>query len=203
MKAGRRQGRQRKRWEDSIREWTVVRSCLTFIRSGQNHLARHGEREKMTKQTEEKIGRQHQRNDRPRVCQVPQGSKEQWRRLIVRSSVVSKRPSQLRDRWRWWCMCVCCCVRVRVRVCVCVCTWNGNSYICSEQSVDSWKAVSNRLWINSINSDVHGQKQTKKSEATAQDSHLPFTSTFIFPYKPNVYFPIQTKFPFITKKQQM
>ena len=134
-------------------------------------------------------------------------NKEQWRRLIVRSSVVSKRPSQLRDRWRWWCMCVCCCVCVRVRVCVCVCvcvcTWNGNSYICSEQSVDSWKAVSNRLWINSINSDVHGQKQTKKSEATAQDSHLPFTSTFIFPYKPNVYFPIQTKFPFITKKQQM
>ena len=34
----------------------VVWSCLPFIRSGQNHLARHSERGKKTRQTEEEIG---------------------------------------------------------------------------------------------------------------------------------------------------
>ena len=38
----------------------VVWSCLTFIRSGQNHLARHSERGKKTRQTEEGVGRQPQ-----------------------------------------------------------------------------------------------------------------------------------------------
>ena len=33
--------------------------CLPFIRSGQNHLARHSERWKKTRQTEEEVGRQH------------------------------------------------------------------------------------------------------------------------------------------------
>ena len=37
----------------------VVWSCLPFIRSGQNHLARHSERRKKTRQTEEDVGRQH------------------------------------------------------------------------------------------------------------------------------------------------
>ena len=36
----------------------VVRTCLPFIRSGQNHLARHSERGKKTRQTEEEVGRQ-------------------------------------------------------------------------------------------------------------------------------------------------
>ena len=49
-------------------EWT----CLLFIGSGQNHLARHSEREKKTRQTEEKPRRQHQ-GDRPRFRQVPEG----------------------------------------------------------------------------------------------------------------------------------
>ena len=53
-------------------EWT----CLLFIRSGQNHLAKHSKGEKMTRQTEEEIGR-HQGMDRPGVCQVPEGSGEQ------------------------------------------------------------------------------------------------------------------------------
>ena len=35
----------------------VVWSCLPFIRSGQNHLARHVERGKKTRQTEEEVGR--------------------------------------------------------------------------------------------------------------------------------------------------
>ena len=55
----------------------VVWSCLPFIRSGQNHLARHSERVKKTRQTEEEVGRQHQGMDRFGVRQVPEGSGEQ------------------------------------------------------------------------------------------------------------------------------
>ena len=55
----------------------VVWSCFPFIRSGRNHLARHGKRGKKTRQTEEEVGRQHQRIDRPGVRQVPEGSGEQ------------------------------------------------------------------------------------------------------------------------------
>ena len=54
----------------------VVWSCIQFIRSGQNHLARHGERGKKTRQTKEEVGR-HQGMDRPGVRQVPEGSGEQ------------------------------------------------------------------------------------------------------------------------------
>ena len=55
----------------------VVCSCFLFIRSGQNHLARHCERGKKTRQTEEEVRRQHQGMDRPGVHQVPAGSGEQ------------------------------------------------------------------------------------------------------------------------------
>ena len=55
----------------------VVWSCLVLIRSGQNHLARHKERQKEMRQTEEELGRQHQGMDRPGVWQVPSGSGEQ------------------------------------------------------------------------------------------------------------------------------
>ena len=54
----------------------VVWSCLPFIRSGQNHLARHSERGKKTRQTEEEVERQYQGMDRPGVRQVPEGSGE-------------------------------------------------------------------------------------------------------------------------------
>ena len=37
----------------------VVWTCLPFIRSGQNHLARHGEMGNETRQTEEEVGGQH------------------------------------------------------------------------------------------------------------------------------------------------
>ena len=82
----------------------VVWSCLPFIRSGQNHLARHSERGKKTRQTEEEVGRQHQVMDRPGVRQVPEGSGEQGKveETVVKSSVVPQQPSQLRDRWWWW-----------------------------------------------------------------------------------------------------
>ena len=59
VKGGRRQGRQRKRWEDNIREWRG----LEFGRS---------------QRTVENRGK--------------------WRKLVVKSSVVPKRPSRLRDR---------------------------------------------------------------------------------------------------------
>ena len=55
----------------------VVWSCLPFIGSAQNHLARHSERWKKTRQTEEEVGRQHKEIDRPGVRQVPEGSGEQ------------------------------------------------------------------------------------------------------------------------------
>ena len=55
----------------------MVLSCFPFIRSGQNHLARHSERGKKTRQTEEEVGRQHQGMDRPGVRQVPEGGGEQ------------------------------------------------------------------------------------------------------------------------------
>ena len=58
MKGGRRQGRQRKRWEDNIREWTG----LEFGKS-----------------------------------QRAVENRERWRKLVVKSSVVSQRPSWLRD----------------------------------------------------------------------------------------------------------
>ena len=59
VKGGRRQGRQRKRWEDNIREWTG----LEFARS-------------------------HETVE----------NREKWRELVVKSSVMLQRPSQLRDR---------------------------------------------------------------------------------------------------------
>ena len=59
VKRGRRQGRQRKSWEDNIREWTG----LEFAKS---------------QQAVENI--------------------EKWRKLVVKSSVVPQRPSQLRGR---------------------------------------------------------------------------------------------------------
>ena len=54
---------------------SIVKRCklhwyghiFPFIRSGQNHLARHNERGKKTKQTEEEVGRQNQGMDRPGV----------------------------------------------------------------------------------------------------------------------------------------
>ena len=50
----------------------VVWPCFPFIRSGQNRLARHSERGKKTRQTEEEVERQHQKMDRPGVRQVPE-----------------------------------------------------------------------------------------------------------------------------------
>ena len=56
---------------------SLVWSCLPFTRSRRNHLARHSERGKKTRQTEEEVGRQHQGMGRPGVWQVAEGSGEQ------------------------------------------------------------------------------------------------------------------------------
>ena len=55
----------------------VVWTCLLFIRSGRNHLAKHSERGKETRQTKEVVGKQNQGMDRPGVRQVQEGSGEQ------------------------------------------------------------------------------------------------------------------------------
>ena len=82
------------------RKLSVVWSCLPFIRSGQKHLARHSERGKKTRQTEEEVGRQHQGMDRPGVRQVPEGSGEQRKmeETVAKSSVLPQQPLRLRDR---------------------------------------------------------------------------------------------------------
>ena len=55
------------------KQTAVIWSGLPFIRSGQNHLARHSERGKKIRQTEEKVWRQHQGMDKPGIRQVPEG----------------------------------------------------------------------------------------------------------------------------------
>ena len=74
---------------------SVVWSCLPFIRSGQNHLARHSERGKKTRQTEEEVGRQHQGMDRPGVRQVPEGSGEQGKMEKTGCEIICGAPTTL------------------------------------------------------------------------------------------------------------
>ena len=72
----------------------VVWTCLPFIRSGQNHLARHSERRKKTSQTEEEVGR-HQKMERPGVRQVSEGSVEQGRMKETVSEIICGVPTTL------------------------------------------------------------------------------------------------------------
>ena len=73
----------------------VVWTCLPFITSGQNHLARHSERGKKTRQTEEAVGRQHQGMDRPGVCQVPEDSGEQGKMEETGCEIICGAPTTL------------------------------------------------------------------------------------------------------------
>ena len=74
---------------------------LTLVKrrklQGQNHLARHSERGKKTRQTEEEVERQHQGTVRPGVWQVPEDHGEQgkWRQWVAKSSVVPQQPLSL------------------------------------------------------------------------------------------------------------
>ena len=95
--------------QDSASNWTtrrppegrketqtaVVWSCFPFIRSGQNHLARHSERGKKTRQTEEEVGRQHQGMDRPGYRQVLEGSGEQGKMEKTGCKIICGAPTTL------------------------------------------------------------------------------------------------------------
>ena len=84
----------------------VVQSCIPFIRSCKNHLARHSERGKKTRQTEEEVGRQHQGMDRPGVCQVPEGSEEQGKMEETGREIICGAPMILavKGNMRSWVM---------------------------------------------------------------------------------------------------
>ena len=73
----------------------VVWSCLPFIRTGQNHLARHSERGKKTRQTEEEVRRQHQGMDRPGLRQVPEGNGEQGKIEKTGCKIICGAPATL------------------------------------------------------------------------------------------------------------
>ena len=73
----------------------VVWSCLPFIRSGQNHLARHSERGKKASQAEEAVERQHQGMDRPGVRQVPEDNGEQGKMEETDCEIICGDPAML------------------------------------------------------------------------------------------------------------
>ena len=68
---------------------------VPFIRFGLNHLARHSEREKKTRRTEEEVGRQYQKMDRPGIRQVPEGSGEQGEMEKTGCKVICGAPTTL------------------------------------------------------------------------------------------------------------
>ena len=81
----------------------MVWSCLPFIRSGQNHLARHSERQTKEEEKADKgrggkttsarewTGLEFAKSQRAVV------NRENKRKLVARSFVVPQRPSRLRD----------------------------------------------------------------------------------------------------------
>ena len=73
----------------------VVWLCFPFNRSGQNHLARHSEKGKKTRQTEEEVGRQHQGTYRPGVCQVQEGRGEQAKMEETGCEIICGAPTTL------------------------------------------------------------------------------------------------------------
>ena len=78
----------------------VVWSCLPFIRSDQNHLARHSERGRR-QGTQRKRWEDNIREWTGVVFSRSQRALEnsgKWRKLVAESSVVHQRPSRLRDR---------------------------------------------------------------------------------------------------------
>ena len=76
----------------------VIWSCLPFIRSGQNHLARHSKRGKKARQTEEEVERHHQGMDRPGVRKVTEGSGEQRKMEETGCEIIGGAPTTLAVR---------------------------------------------------------------------------------------------------------
>ena len=76
----------------------MVWSCLPIIRSGQNHIARHsrrGKKGKKTRQTEEEVGRKHQKMNRPGVHQVLEDSGEQGKMEETGSEIICGAPTTI------------------------------------------------------------------------------------------------------------
>ena len=73
----------------------MVWSCLLFIRSGQNHLARHSERGKKTRRTKEEVERHQQQMDRPGVRQVPEGSRNRGKMEKTGYRIICGAPTTL------------------------------------------------------------------------------------------------------------
>ena len=78
-----------------VTQTAVVWTCLWFIRSGLNHLARHSERRKKTRQTEEEVERQHPGMDWPGVHQVPEGSGEERKMEETGGEIICGAPTTL------------------------------------------------------------------------------------------------------------
>ena len=67
----------------------MVWTCLLFIRSGPTHHARHSERLKKTRLTEEEVGNIREWTGLEfSKSQRAVENREKWRKLIVKSSVV-------------------------------------------------------------------------------------------------------------------
>ena len=73
----------------------MVWTYLPFIRSGQTHFARHSERGKKTRQTEEEVVRQHQGMDRSGVRQVLEGNGEQGKMEETGCEIICGAPTTL------------------------------------------------------------------------------------------------------------
>ena len=78
-----------------VTQTAVVWTCLPFIRSAQNHLARHSVKGKKTRRTKEEVGRQHQGMDRLGVHQVPEGSGEQGKMEKTGCEIICGAPTTL------------------------------------------------------------------------------------------------------------
>ena len=83
------------------RQAAVVWSCFPFIRSGQNHLARHstvkGEEDKADRGRGGKTTSGKWTDLEFSKSQRAVENREKWRKLVAKLSVVPQQPSQLRD----------------------------------------------------------------------------------------------------------
>ena len=73
----------------------MVWSCLPFITSGQNRLAKHSERGKKTVHKEEEVRKHHQDMDKLGVRQVPEGSGEQGKMEETGCEIIRGAPTTL------------------------------------------------------------------------------------------------------------
>ena len=70
-------------------------STIILSYGGQSHLARHSERGKKTRETEEEVGRYYQAMDSPGVPQVPEGSGKQGKMEETGCEIICGAPTTL------------------------------------------------------------------------------------------------------------